>query len=266
MGDRMPQHAQSAPWAHGDICVAAAQCVTISGELSSNIAAHAAFIAQAAAVGAEVLVFPELSLCGYELPRLRDWAPALSLSSLSHLDELAQMHGITVVAGAPHICPSGEIQIASAVFPSCGKPWVYTKQHLHPGEERHVSPGSGQLGILPARGDACALAICAEITQPWHAHAAAEAGASLYLASVLVSDTGYAADAGHLEQSAIRHRFGVLMANHGGPSGGYLSAGRSAFWSPDGQLQAVAPATGNCLVVANRRKRDWTARVVPFAT
>jgi predicted amidohydrolase len=263
MGERMSGQEQSNPVACGDLCVAAAQCISAPGDLSSNLAAHAAFIAQAAAAGVDVLVFPELSLCGYELHRLRDWAPALSLASLSALAELARAHDMSVVAGAPHLGESGQqAHIASVVFPRQGAPWVYAKRHLHPGEELHVSPGDVQPGILQWGPDACALAICAEITQPWHAQAAADAGASAYLASVLVSAAGYAVDAGHLQQRAIRHRFGVLMANHGGPPGNYDSAGRSAFWSPDGRLLAVAPAAGNYLVVANRIGRDWTARVV----
>lgn len=265
MGERMSGQVQSNPAACGDLCVAAAQCISAPGDLCANLARHAAFVKQAAALDVDVLVFPELSLCGYELPRLRDWAPALSLSSLSELAGLARAHGMTVVAGAPHLSASGDVHIASAVFPPHGASWVYAKRHLHPGEERHVSPGSDQASVLQWGSDPCALAICAEITQPWHAQAAADAGASAYLASVLVSEAGYAADAGHLQQRATRHRFGVLMANHGGPSGNYGSAGRSAFWSPDGRLQAIAPAAGNCLVVANRSGCHWTARVVAVA-
>jgi len=52
--------------------IAAAQCVSIGGDLAANVATHTRFVALAAGAGVEVLVFPELSLTGYELARLRD--------------------------------------------------------------------------------------------------------------------------------------------------------------------------------------------------
>jgi len=45
----------------------------------------------------------------------------------------------------------------------------------------------------------------------------------------------------------------VLLANHGGPSGGYNSAGRSALWSPAGSLFAEFDETGEGLVAAERK-------------
>ena len=44
----------------------------------------------------------------------------------------------------------------------------------------------------------------------------------------------------------------VLMANHGGRSGAYQSAGRSAFWAPGGEPVVAAPGTGNTLVIASK--------------
>ncbi|MDH4449170.1 MAG: hypothetical protein QE265_01090 [Rhodoferax sp.] len=42
----------------------------------------------------------------------------------------------------------------------------------------------------------------------------------------------------------------VVIANHGGPSGGYVSAGGSGIWGSDGTLIAKAAGTGDCLIVA----------------
>ncbi len=46
--------------------LAAAQAVSIAGDLPANIARHLAFMRQAAERGVEFLLFPELSLTGYE--------------------------------------------------------------------------------------------------------------------------------------------------------------------------------------------------------
>jgi predicted amidohydrolase len=87
-------------------------------------------------------------------------------------------------------------------------------------------------------------------------------GASLYLAGVLVSHAGYAADAAKMQQHASHLNLGVLMANHGGPSGPYVSAGKSAFWAPGGNLVVQAPGPGNVLVVATKQSGDWTGEII----
>jgi predicted amidohydrolase len=65
-----------------------------------------------------------------------------------------------------------------------------------------------------------------------------------------------------LQGYAQQHAFGVLMANHGGPSGGWACAGQSAFWSPDGEQIVSATGTGDCLVIARRRQGVWEGEVV----
>ncbi|MNY60306.1 hypothetical protein D3C86_1968400 [compost metagenome] len=54
----------------------------------------------------------------------------------------------------------------------------------------------------------------------------------------------------------------VLMANHGGATGGWESAGRSAVWAPDGSLIAAAAGTGNQMVIARRNSAGWTGEVL----
>jgi predicted amidohydrolase len=53
-----------------------------------------------------------------------------------------------------------------------------------------------------------------------------------------------------------------LMANHGGASGGYNSAGRSALWSPTGSLLAEYDGTGEGLVVAEKENGMWIGKTI----
>lgn len=87
-------------------------------------------------------------------------------------------------------------------------------------------------------------------------------GAGVYATSVLISENGCARDSEILQSYAIEHSMGVLMANHGGPSGGWACAGRSAFWSPGGDPVASASGAGDCLVIARRRQGTWQGQVV----
>jgi len=246
------------------IRIAAAQASSVAGDLAANLQTHLRFIAAARAEGVQLLVFPELSLCGYELPLLRSCALAPDDARLAPLRTAAREAGMTVIVGAPLI-DDGAAQpcIASITFAADGNTRTYRKQYLHDGEERHVQAGPRGAIAHALHGQRYVEAICADTTHAAHAQAAATAGASLYVAGVLISEAGYAADAALLRGYAETHLLGVLMANHGAPSGGYTVAGNSAFWAPGGALLCQAPGPGNYLVIAEE-DGGWRGHVAPL--
>lgn len=246
------------------ICIAAAQSPSVAGDLRANVRTHLRFIDAARAHGVDLLVFPELSLSGYELPLLRDLALAPDDDRLAPIREAAIAAGMALVVGAP-LAGAGEEppHIAAFTYRPDGTSAVYRKQYLHGGEERYV-----QAGTIEAHGDAIkgrryGLAICADTTHRAHAAAAAEAGASLYVAGVLISTGGYERDAALLQQYAADFGMGVLMANHAAPSGGYDVAGGSAVWAAGGALLARVDGPGAYLVIA-RDDDGWLGKVVPL--
>lgn len=241
--------------------IAAAQSVSVAGDVAANVAEHCHFIAEAAARGVHLLVFPELSLCGYELPLMGACCLQPEDEVLAPIRALACDKGMAVVVGAPIRSTPNHVHIGAITFHPNGDASIYCKQYLHAGEERFATAGTQPCGTYPVGGEAVALAICADTAHEQHPQAAAAVGASVYLASVLVSDAGYATDAGHLQRYAERYRMATLMANHGGPTGGYVSAGKSAFWSAQGRLVVTAPGVGRCLVMASRHADAWDGEV-----
>lgn len=244
------------------LTIAAAQMISFAGQLAANLERHKRFIEVAAEQGVQLLVFPELSLTGYE----GEVAAALAIdpqdSVLQPLRDLAQVFRVTTVVGMPiRLKGNPAVLIGALVLGADGSLGVYSKQHLHSGEERVFAPGAGG-PTLKIGNDTVALAVCADFNHASHAAAAAEQGADLYAAGVLISDTGYAADTTLLQGYARQHSMAVLMANHGGPTGGWQSAGRSAIWSEDGSTIVSAPGGGNCLVIAHRDAGRWRGRVI----
>lgn len=246
-----------------DICIAAAQSSSVPGNIEANIQNHVRFIAAARSAQVDVLVFPELSLSGYELPLLRACALTPNDARLAPLQAAATEAGMTVIVGLPLADPYGRLPFIGALLllPD-GDMGIYCKQHLHAGEEQHVRAGAIDTHSYRRNGHDFAMAICADTSHREHAAAAAAAGAGLYLASVLESEGGYAKDASLLQQYAADFRMGVLLANHGGPTGGYLSPGKSAFWNPQGELVVAADGPGDCLVVARHRQDGWSGEVL----
>jgi len=246
--------------------IAAAQSISQPGDIATNIATHCRFIEAAAEAGVNVLVFPELSLTGYELSQLSENLIALDDARLAPLRYLVHANNMIVIVGAPlaAINPVGVHIGAIILFPD-GTTGHYCKQHLHPGEEQRVAlPGP----ILQQRyqlGDEIfALAICADILHAKHARSASSVGTTLYLASVLISESGYETDTTYLQRYAEHYSFTALMANHGGASGGYASAGKSAVWSPEGDLIIAAPGAGNYLVIAEKLDGKWSGEALPI--
>ncbi|KJZ40086.1 MULTISPECIES: carbon-nitrogen hydrolase family protein [Pseudomonas] len=244
------------------LTIAAAQSISVAGDLAANIVWHQRFMQVAAEQGVQLLVFPELSLTGYERGLAADLAVVPDAKELQPLRDFAREVGVTSVVGMPiRLSDDSPVLIGALVLGADGSLGVYSKQHLHPGEEVAFAPGNGG-SMLNIGGDTVALAVCADFSHASHAAAAAQQGADLYAAGVLITESGYAPDSALLKGYAGTHSMTVLMANHGGATGGWESAGRSAIWAPDGSLIVAASSTGSVMVVARRDAGGWKGSVV----
>jgi predicted amidohydrolase len=244
------------------LTIAAAQSISVAGDLAANIVWHQRFMQVAAEQGVQLLVFPELSLTGYERGLAADLAVVPDAKELQPLRDFAREVGVTSVVGMPiRLSDDSPVLIGALVLGADGSLGVYSKQHLHPGEEVAFAPGNGG-SMLNIGGDTVALAVCADFSHASHAAAAAQQGADLYAAGVLITESGYAPDSALLKGYAGTHSMTVLMANHGGATGGWESARRSAIWAPDGSLIVAASSTGNVMVVARRDAGGWKGGVV----
>jgi predicted amidohydrolase len=236
----------------GGFVIVAAQTMSAKGDVEANARRHADCVRVAVEYGADLIVFPELSLTGYE-PEL---AAGLTLAPddgrLGGLRELARRHGITVIAGAPSASHGKKPHLAALILMPAAT-LVYAKQHLHPGEEACV---------VDVKGVRVGVAICADTGKASHPREAAASGAAVYVAGVLIPESGYAADAALLSRHASTHRMAVAMANHSAPTGAWTPAGKSAIWDEHGDIVTRADGTEEALVIAEQTSTGWQGRVV----
>ena len=245
------------------LIIAAAQSTSVPGDISANVARHLRFGTMAAEHGAQLLVFPELSLTGYELSIARSNALRPDGSDLSPLRHLATDAQMTVVVGAPLLDDQGELHIAAFAIRSDGSVLTYTKEYVHQSEEGVFRSGPGGPALL-VEDVTVALAICADATHPEHAARAAARGATVYAVGVMITEDGYARKAALLKSYALEHRMAVLMANYSGVTGGSVSAGKSTLWSEDGQLAAASRGNEEALVVGMKQNGVWNGMVSPL--
>lgn len=243
------------------LIIAAAQSASIPGCIPQNVAHHLRFGTIAAEHGAQLLVFPELSLTGYELSLARSNAIRLDSSELDPLRQLAADAHMTLVAGGPVLNEQNKLHIAALAFRPDGSASMYTKQHVHESEEEVFVSGPGG-PVLVVEGASVALAICADATHPEHAAGAAARGATIYAAGVMIDPDGYGRKAALLTSYALEHTMAVLMANYSGATGGSRSAGRSALWSEDGQLVAASTGSEEALIIGSKQNGAWKGSVL----
>jgi predicted amidohydrolase len=261
-----------------DECVvAAAQTVPVAGDVAANVEAHLALARTAAAEGARALLFPELSLTGYEIGRARDLAFAEDDARLAPLVDAADRHRMTLVAGAP-VRIGERLHIGAFAIGPDRRVQLYTKRRLGafppeaavdgtvpPAESTVFEPGDRD-PVLAVGGRPAAIAICADVGAPEHPRAAAARGARVYLAGMFAIPSESAGEEARLASIAARHGMAVVFANFGGPSGGLRSAGGSAILSERGEAVARLGPAGAGVVVAESVEGRWRGRAFPVPT
>lgn len=225
-----------------------------------NLEALLAYVEHAAKRGADVTVFPELSLTGYELKLVASHAIPKSADTFITLSTAATANNIVIIAGCPLISEGNKPHIGAVIcFPS-GQRDFYAKQHLHEGEDIYCSAGSDSY-LLTVNNTRIALAICADFSNPTHAEVATVQQADVYIASALISEAGYETDAELLAGIAKRHQFPVLLSNHISPTGGWQTCGKSGGWNASGELVIAAESTESGIVLCHIKREALIGRV-----
>jgi predicted amidohydrolase len=248
--------------------IAVAQTVPARGDVDANVAAHVRLARAAAEERAQILVFPELSLTGYELELADRLAFARYDARLAPLVGAARDCSMTLVVGAP-VRVAARLHIGAFIVAPDGAVGLYTKQRMGafsdaascdgvvpPAEATFFQPGDLN-PLVRFGGNTAAVAVCADTGRPSHAEAAKARGADVYLASMFVIPSEFERETESLREYAARHSMAVAFANYGGPSGGLASGGRSAIWSERGELLARLPPTGVGVAVASESQSGW---------
>ncbi|WP_125774972.1 carbon-nitrogen hydrolase family protein [Antribacter gilvus] len=231
------------------LTVAAVQSVPVR-DIRTNVADAALAAREAADAGARLVLFPELSLTGYDLSDLDRpdaWFTPGDLR-LEPVRDVAAASGATVVVGAP-VEHGGARYIAALAVTGTQPDVVAAKTHLHGAEVGVVVPGRGPV-VVEVAGWRVALAVCFDTAFPAHAASARDAGADVYAASVLYTEGEERTLDVRLAARAIDHRLYTVAANLGGHPLGRRSAGGSGVWSPDGASVATARSRDGETVLA----------------
>ena len=222
--------------------LAIAQFNCVLGDLAGNVARILRYAEQARIEGAQLLLTPELGLCGYPPEDLLLREGFLQACERA-LHELAvKTNGISVVVGYPHQ-HHGKLYNAAALLQHGGVAAIYLKHELPNysvfDEERYFDHGSEPL-LFEIEGIRFAINICADIWKPDAARRAREAGAQVLL---VINASPYAIDKQASRYQTIRERISetgmaMIYANMVGGQDELIFDGGSFAMDSQGNLSA----------------------------
>ncbi len=234
------------------ICVA--QTKSIKGDILANIDRHLEFVNLAVSSGANLIIFPELSITGYEPELAKDLATTQDDRRFDIFQAISDQHQITIGIGVPTKHDQG-ICIGMVIFQPHQPRQTYTKQYLHSDETPFFVNGSSNVELI-IHNTKIALAICYEISIPEHSASAFQRGAEIYIASVAKTAAGVEKALQGLSNIANKYSMTVLMANCIGYCDNFESAGTTSIWNYQGLLLGQLNNTNEGILIVDTHTQE----------
>ena len=256
------------------------------GDLRGNAALMLAAAKDAAAEHADLILFPELAICGYppkDLLLAEGFVARCELACASLAADVAKIDPhLTVLVGSPRLNSSGGIANSLLAFRESRLIASYDKRLLPTydvfDENRYFTPGSTPVVIdVPDRNNQTTrvgLAICEDLWKGQDAGFAARylndpdpvpaliaAGARVI---AVASASPFVLGKGRrhhdlLRNHAVSHRAFVLSVNQVGGNDDLIFDGHAAAYDPTGRLIATLPGFTPALTVFDLAPRDPAA-------
>ncbi len=214
--------------------ISTAQTKPIAGNVEENIEQHLELIDYAIQSNSDVIVFPELSLTGYEPTLAKKLATTSSDSRFDTFQSISDKNKLTIIIGCP-IRDDSAIHIGSIIFQPNTSRKTYLKKHLFHTETTHFE-AKDSVTTFSINGQTIAPAICYEISVQEHQEFAYADKFEFYLASVVEDEKLIAKAFEKMSNISKRYHVISLMSNCIGLSGGYQCGGHSAIWNEKGEL------------------------------
>ena len=234
-----------------------AQTHPVPGDVEANLATVERLVA--VAPRADLAVFPELHLSGYDLEHIGVAAVAAG-EELEALGRIAAATTTRLIVGFAERLPDGGIASSAAAFTARGAlAAIVRKTHLF-GRERGRLAAGDAIGAVDLDGVRVGVMVCFDMEFPEVARTLARDGADL-LVTVAANMAPYATEHRVLPVArAIENRRPHLYVNRAGEEAGLRFRGRSLAVDTSGQVRWRAGAAPHAAVVscpiANRADAD----------
>lgn len=223
-----------------------------TGSVAENLETMVRTAARAARRGADLLVFPELFLSGYNIgARAATLAEPAGGESAERLGAAAERHGLALVYGFPERDGDGLFNAANVIGPDGAVLATHRKAHLYGAEERRVfTAGAAPPPLVTLAGVRVAVMICYDAEFPEYVRRAALDGAGLLVVPTALMDPHERVARLMIPSRAMENGIFLAYANRSGSEGELSYCGRSCLVAPDGADLARA-GRGEALLVGD---------------
>ena len=240
--------------------IAIAQTKPVRGDIESNINNHKKIIELAVTYQADIIVFPELSITGYEPELAKQLATAKDDHRFDELQTISDDKKIIICVGMP--TNSGPcVYISMIIFQPAKPRELYSKQYLHSDEEPYFINGDQQVFVTNGNHK-IAPAICYELSVSEHSENAFNNAATIYMVSVAKTNSGVEKAIETLSAIAKKYSIVVVLSNSVGPSDNFIAAGKSSIWNNKGSLLAQLDNLNEGLLIFNTDTHEIIAQTL----
>lgn len=234
--------------------IALAQTASTLGEKKKNLKKLIDYTKNASRENAEVIIFPEMFDCGYNMEIIKENPSAKNDDNYRTIAKVAQENKIFIIVGLSDY-RKGEIFNTSTVFNPLGEiETQYDKIHLFTGEplqEQNYLAFGNHLSLFQINNFTAGIEICYDLRFPELSR-----NLSLKGANVLIFNAAWPmARKAHwlllLKARALENQCYVLASNRCGEDKGLEFAGNSIVISPEGEVISKADEKTESLIFAN---------------
>lgn len=209
------------------------------GDIAGNVKKMHALTLDAKARGADIVIFPELALVGYP-PEDLLLRPTLGERVREAMAKLAEIEGIVVILGYPHIDHHGTFNSA-AILQDGSQKGFYHKQCLPNygifDEQRYFQKGRNQV-LFDYKGVTIGLLICEDVWHDEPIQALKQAGADLV---IVINASPFeigkqTARKSLLTQHSSTHHLPIIYVNTVGAQDDIVFDGGSLITQSDGRV------------------------------
>jgi hypothetical protein len=213
-----------------------------------NIEKHIKLCRKAAENGAELIVFPELSITGYERADLKNHYTKND-ARLNELRVFCKEKNLHVIVGAP-ILEDNKLYIGSILLNPSGQDIIYKKMNLHTGEEVYYSEGHEPV-LLTIGDEVFFLGICYDIEIENHIKLAKDMGATCYVSSIFYSENGMKELPNKVVDYGRSYDLNFLVSNYHGSVWEGFADGKSHYYNSTEDHLTVCPNDKTCLMLVD---------------
>jgi 5-aminopentanamidase len=232
--------------------VAACQCRAITADIEANLARLSRYARHTAALGAEVLVVPEMYLTGYAVgDQLESLALVSDSAVLRAVADISRAAGVALVVGYPERRGAQIFNVASLWLADGQMACTYAKKQLFgPQEQRQFQAGATH-PVCEVAGCKASLLICYDVEFPEPSRAIARAGADVIFAPTANMRPYVLAADIQPRARALENGLAMVYVNYVGDEGALTYTGLSVIVGADGEVLARAGSQSECLLLAD---------------